>query len=169
MKLLRTMIWHLNEAQQTVCNDVIMGAMASQITSLTIVYSIAYSGADQRKHQSSTSLAFGRGIHRSPVNSPCQGSVQMTNNAEDVSIWWRHHVYAYLWDILYIFSRQVLCHFHIAMKRDPTPSSWCVVKSPESLICDKLSVINSITGNDQNHKCYNWTDTINSSPTTADQ
>ena len=50
--------------------DVIMGAMASQITSLTIVYSTVYSGADQRKHQSSTSLAFVRGIHRGPVNSP---------------------------------------------------------------------------------------------------
>ena len=47
-----------------------MGAMASQITSLTIVYSIVYSGADRRKHQSSASLAFVRGIHRSPVNSP---------------------------------------------------------------------------------------------------
>ena len=47
-----------------------MGAMASQITSLTIVYSTVYSGADQRKHQSSASLAFVRGIHRSPVNSP---------------------------------------------------------------------------------------------------
>ena len=38
--------------------DVIMGTMASQITSLTIVYSTVYSGADQRKHQSSASLAF---------------------------------------------------------------------------------------------------------------
>ena len=43
-------------------NDVIMGAIASQITSLTIVYSIVYSDADQRKHQSSASLAFVRGI-----------------------------------------------------------------------------------------------------------
>ena len=50
--------------------DVIMGTMASQITSLTIVYSIVHSGADQRKHQSSASLAFVRGIHRGPVNSP---------------------------------------------------------------------------------------------------
>ena len=47
-----------------------MVAMASQITSLTIVYSTVYSGADQRKHQSSGSLAFVRGIHRGPVNSP---------------------------------------------------------------------------------------------------
>ena len=47
-----------------------MGAIASQITSLTIVYSIIYSDADQRKHQSFASLAFVRGIHRGPVNSP---------------------------------------------------------------------------------------------------
>ena len=47
-----------------------MSAIASQITSLTLVYSTCYSGVDQRKHQSSTSLAFVRGIHRWPVNSP---------------------------------------------------------------------------------------------------
>ena len=46
-----------------------MGAIASQITSLPVVYSIVHSGADQRKHQSSASLAFVRGIHRWPVNS----------------------------------------------------------------------------------------------------
>ena len=47
-----------------------MDTMASQITSLTVVYSTVYSGADQRKHQSAASLAFVRGIHRWPVNSP---------------------------------------------------------------------------------------------------
>ena len=47
-----------------------MGAIASQITSLTIVHLTVYSGADQRKHQSSASLAFVWGIHRGPVNSP---------------------------------------------------------------------------------------------------
>ena len=52
-----------------------MSAMASQITSLTIVYSTVYSGADQRKHQSSASLAFVRGIHRLPVNSLHKGPV----------------------------------------------------------------------------------------------
>ena len=46
-----------------------MGAMASLITSLTIVYSTVYSGRDQRKHQSSASLVFVWGIHRGPVNS----------------------------------------------------------------------------------------------------
>ena len=51
-------------------NDVIMGTIVFQITSLTIVYSTVYSDADQRKHQSSPSLAFVRGIHRGPMNSP---------------------------------------------------------------------------------------------------
>ena len=52
------------------CNDVIMGAIASQIASITIAYTTVYSDADQRKHQSSASLAFVREIHRGPVNSP---------------------------------------------------------------------------------------------------
>ena len=67
-------------------DDVIMSAMASQITGLTIVYSIVYSGADQRKHQSSASLAFAG-------NAPVTGEfpIQRTSNAENVSIWWRHH------------------------------------------------------------------------------
>ena len=52
-----------------------MSAMASPVTSLPIVYSTVYSGADQRKHQSSASLAFVRGIHRWSVNSPHKGPV----------------------------------------------------------------------------------------------
>ena len=52
-----------------------MTDMASQITRLTIVYSAVYSDADQRKHQGSASLAFVRGIHRWPVNSPHKGPV----------------------------------------------------------------------------------------------
>ena len=47
-----------------------MGAIASQISSLAIVFSTVYSEADQRKHQSSASLAFVLGIHRWPGNSP---------------------------------------------------------------------------------------------------
>ena len=50
--------------------DIIMGTIASQITRLTTVYSTVYSDANQRKHQSSASLAFVRGIHWGPVNSP---------------------------------------------------------------------------------------------------
>ena len=64
-----------------------MGTVASEITSLTIVYLTVYSGTDQRKHQSSASLAFVQGIRRSPVNS----SPKKLSNAENVSIWWRHN------------------------------------------------------------------------------
>ena len=56
-------------------HDVIIGAIASLITSLTIVYSTVYSDADQRKHQSSASLDFVWGIHGGPVNSPHKGPV----------------------------------------------------------------------------------------------
>ena len=52
-----------------------MNTIASQITSLTIVYLTVNSGTDQMKHQSSASLAFVKGIHRRPVNSPHKGPV----------------------------------------------------------------------------------------------
>ena len=68
--------------------DVIMTTVASQITSLTIVYSIVYSGEYKRKHQSSASLAFVRGIHRDRWFPRTRASY-----AENVSIWWRHHDY----------------------------------------------------------------------------
>ena len=77
--LLVVIDWSVSYHRQRSVNhygDVIMDAIASQITSLTIVYSIVYSDADQRKHQSSASLEF---------------SAQMASNAENVSIWWRHH------------------------------------------------------------------------------
>ena len=70
--------WHLRY------NDVIMTTIASQITSLAVVYSTVYSDADQRKHQSSVSLVFVWGINRDRW-------IPRTN-AENVSIWWRHHV-----------------------------------------------------------------------------
>ena len=54
------------------CSDVIMSAMASKITSFTIVYSTVYSGAHHRKHLSSASLAF---VREWPVNSPQKGPV----------------------------------------------------------------------------------------------
>ena len=72
--------WWLVEAQKVFTsryNDVIMNTMASQVTSLTIDCSTLYLGADLRKHQSSAaSLAFVRGIHRWPVNSPHKGPVK---------------------------------------------------------------------------------------------
>ena len=63
-----------------------MGRVASQITSLTIVYPTVYSDADQSKHQSSASLAFVWGIQRDRWIPRTKG--QLRGN---VSIWWRHH------------------------------------------------------------------------------
>ena len=66
-------------------SDVIMSAMASQITDVSIVCSTVCSDADQRKHQSSTSLSFVRGIHRWPVNSPYKRPVtRKTLSFDDV-------------------------------------------------------------------------------------
>ena len=56
-----------------------MGTMASQIISLIIVYLTVYSGADKKTHPSPALLAF-------------EFPAQMSNNTENVSIWWRHHV-----------------------------------------------------------------------------
>ena len=75
-------------------DDVRMVVIASQITSLKIVYSIVYSDADQRKHQSSASLAFVRGIHRGPVNSPHKWPVtRKLFPFDDVIMWlyWVNH------------------------------------------------------------------------------
>ena len=59
LALMVAKVWHPGDA--------IISVMAFQITSVSIVYSTVCSGADQRKHQSSTSLAFVREIHRWPV------------------------------------------------------------------------------------------------------
>ena len=70
-----------------------MGRIASQFTSLTIAYSIVYSGVDQRKHQSPASLAFVRGIHRRPVNSPRKWPVTRKKFPFDDVIMWKNCLY----------------------------------------------------------------------------
>ena len=79
--------WHGNsQTKKNHYDDVIMGAMASQISSLKIVYSTVYSDADQIKHLRVTGLCAGKspGIGEFPT--------QMASNAENISISWRHHV-----------------------------------------------------------------------------
>ena len=66
-------IWNNGEYITKHYGNVIMSAMASKITTPTIACSAVYAGADQRKHKSSASLAFVRGILRWPVNSPHKG------------------------------------------------------------------------------------------------
>ena len=66
-----------------------MSMMASQITSLTIVYSTVYSGTDHKK----TSMLRVTGLCEG--NSPVTGEfpAQGASNAENVSIWWCHHAW----------------------------------------------------------------------------
>ena len=75
---------HFTDFLQIHYDDVTIGKIASQITSLTIVYSTVYSDADQRKHQSSASLAFVRGLHRDRWIPRTTG--QWRGKC------WRHHV-----------------------------------------------------------------------------
>ena len=97
-----------------IISDVIMSAMASQITGILIVCSTVCSDTDQRKHQSSTPLAFVREIHPWPVVSPHKRQItrkmfpldyvimirpetcalipsQRASNAENVSTWLRQN------------------------------------------------------------------------------
>ena len=69
-------------------NDVIKTAMVSQITSLTVVYSTVYSGANQRKRQCFASLASVRGIPRSPANPPQRPVTRKTFPFDDVIVRW---------------------------------------------------------------------------------
>ena len=81
-----------------------MGAIASQIASLMIVYSTVYSDADQRKHQSSASLAFMCGEFTGD-----EFPAQMASNAENVSISWRHHAEAVSFQATNLHSNVSLC------------------------------------------------------------
>ena len=110
--------------------------MASQLTSFTSVYSTVYSGADQRKHQSSASLAFVRGMHWWPVNSPHKWPVtRKTFPFDDVIMLKRkptNLLLAYIhWDIclshvlqftrLQIYMRQItMLITHLLRNKIPT-------------------------------------------------
>ena len=90
-----------------------MGAIASQITSLTIVYSTVYPDADQRKHQSSASLVFVWGIHRGPVNSPHKRPVTRKMFPFDDVIMMKVTAHEYAWDVNYDLINRV-CNGHQA-------------------------------------------------------
>ena len=82
-------------------NGVTMSDIASQITSLAIVYSTVYSDSDQRKLQSPASLAFVRGICRWPVNSPHKGPVTRKMFAFDDVIMWFEYGVLFLSETIY--------------------------------------------------------------------
>ena len=96
-------------------SDIIMRPMASQITSLTIVYTTVYSGGDRRKHQSSASLAFVWGIHRWSVNSPHKWPVTQKMFSLDASCYSLHipptmHRFVALWYWLYYLLKLAVEH-----------------------------------------------------------
>ena len=72
-------------------NDIIMSAMASQITSLTIVYSRLFR---YRSEEISKLRVTGFCAGSSPVT--CEFPEQRASNTESISIWWRHHVYSHI-------------------------------------------------------------------------
>ena len=91
-------------------NEVIMGSMAFQITSLTIVFSTGYSGADQRKHQSSASLAFCW-----PVNSPHKRPVTRNMFPFDDVITWKYLINDT--KQIYIISKQYKFQYIACLKQ----------------------------------------------------
>ena len=96
-----------------------MGVIASQITSLAIVYSTVYSDADQKKTSKLriTGLCAG--------NSPGTGEfpTQMASNAENVSIWWRHHESVRWW-------KQTNMHY--------SDATWASQITDKSTVCSRL-------------------------------
>ena len=75
LAMFTSMLWWLLSCHVSHYSAVTMSPMAYLITSVSFVYSTVSSDADQRKHQSSSSLTFVTGIHRWPVNSPHKGPV----------------------------------------------------------------------------------------------
>ena len=105
-----------------------MGANASQITSFTIVYSCVYSGADQRKHKSSASLAFVRGIRRGSVDSPHKWPVTRKMSPFD--------------DVIMFGARQD----HGSSSEDHTSSIPCFVQDGPTGLLHKCSGFDSADG-----------------------
>ena len=116
----------------TLHRDVIMSTIASQITSLAIVYWTIYSGADQRKHQSSVSLTFMWGIHQWPVSSPHKWPVKRKMFPfDDVIIISHTAVSRWIVRGLIPISQNPLLHlFHIPQCSTPSKhicSAWSTV------------------------------------------
>ena len=113
-----------------------MTTMASQITSLTIVYSTVYSGTDQRKHQSSSSLAFVRRIHRWPVNDTNLFWTRLVQYVFDWPLWgeftgdrWMIQIYfGPDWYYMYLNQKTIYqCHI---LNNAPIMPSKLLLESP---------------------------------------
>ena len=115
--------------------DAIMSAMASQITSLTIVNPSLCWDTDQRDHQSSASLAFVQGIHRRPVNAPHKWPVtRKMFPFDDVIMLWSSHKQIY---IVCLLTTIVLCtgtgRYRVDVYRQWW-SCWCSIYVRDLLV-----------------------------------
>ena len=113
-------------------NDVIKGAMASQITNRAIVYSTVHTGAYPRKHQSSASLAFVRGLPRGPVNSPHKWPVtRKMIQFDDVIMNWQCNN-----EFMCLYYRN---HRNLGVIMMPTLSSLAAPEDPVPPVTTKLT------------------------------
>ena len=99
--------------------------MVPQITGVSVVCSNVCSGTDQRKHQSSMSLAFVRGIHRSLVDSPHKGPVMWEMLPFDdvimrytiaLSWWWDMGCLIYHWGQLHEYITETYWQYFFYSK-----------------------------------------------------
>ena len=117
-----------------------MTTLASQITSLKVVYSAVYSDADQRKHQSSASLAFVWGIRRDRWIPRKKASY-----AENVSIWWRHHELAKNGNHTYVADLTVTAEQSNTIKTTWRDRIRTICKENEDDWCLRISKPFSVT------------------------
>ena len=112
-----------------------MSAMAFQITGVLIVCSTVCSGAYQRTHQSSASLALVKGVHRWPVASPHKGPV-----TQNVSIWWQRHdlIFFYFFPGMTVL---VLFLFHCEPNCGLASKIGCVIIHMDSMESNKMTDI----------------------------
>ena len=109
-----------------------MSAMAPQITSLPIVYSTLYSGTDQRKHQSSASLDFVRGMHQWSVNSPHKGPVTRKMHPFDDVIMFFCTLFQYHFEQCHVILSSISLHYRKWFvtinygQNNKTTAHWCL-------------------------------------------
>ena len=126
-------------------NDVIMSTMTSQITGISIVYSTVCSGAHQRKHQGSASLAFVQGIYRWPVNSPHKGPVMQKMPPFDDVVMWQHKVII-TWTRLTKIRDTTWCMWWEPTGNGTVPSTkdqsgWKCVRGHDLIIVDLVLIL----------------------------
>ena len=124
-----------------------MSTIASQITSLTIVYSTIYLGADQSKHQSSASLAFVWVIHRGPVNSPHKWPVTRKLFPFDDVIMWIEYYF-----VTWFFED---CHRTKEGNNAPQPKQLLAASPHLNYICDNIKHNNNHNNYENNHGVIN--------------